>query len=197
MPRTLKSVSKPAALLVAGVLTGGVLAGSLTAYAADSTPSPSASTSASAPDRVAEKALTGDTKSKVEAAVLAAYPGATIERTETDSDGVYESHVTTADGEQLVVQVGDDFAVTGTQQGGHGHGRGPGGGAGEQALTGDTKSKVEAAVLVEYPGATIERSETDNGGVYEAHITTADDEQLTVLVDEDFAVTGTQQAGGR
>jgi hypothetical protein len=47
--------------------------------------------------------------------VLAKYPAATIERTETDSDGVYESHIVTADGEHVIVGVDKDFAVTGTQ----------------------------------------------------------------------------------
>ena len=48
------------------------------------------------------------------------------------------------------------------------------------------------AVLAEYPDATIERVETDSDGVYEAHIVTTDDERLTVEVDEDFAITGTE-----
>jgi hypothetical protein len=59
--------------------------------------------------------LIGTTRSKVEAAVLAKYPGATIERTETDSDGVYESHITTKDGQHLTVEVNKDFTVTGTE----------------------------------------------------------------------------------
>ncbi|MCW2617852.1 MAG: hypothetical protein JWR28_1001, partial [Modestobacter sp.] len=74
----------------------------------------------SQPQRSDEQLLTGDTKTQVEAAVLAKYPGATIERTESDSDGVYESHVVTTDGQHLIVQVGADFAVTGTDSGGHG-----------------------------------------------------------------------------
>ena len=41
-------------------------------------------------------------------------------------------------------------------KGGRGHG-----GRGETALTGDTKTKVEAAVLAKYPGATIVRTETN------------------------------------
>jgi hypothetical protein len=80
-----------------------------------------------------------------------------------------------------------------------GDGRGPGGhhgggpGAGEEPLTGDTADSVEAAVLEEYPDATIERLETDSDGVYEAHITTADGEGVTVELDDSFAVTGTEQ----
>ena len=60
-----------------------------------------------------ETLLTGTTKTKVEAAVKAKYPGATIERTETDSDGVYESHITTSDGQHLTVEVNKSFVVTG------------------------------------------------------------------------------------
>ena len=60
-----------------------------------------------------ETPLTGDTKSKVEAAVLAAYPNATVERTETNADGSapYESHIKTSAGKELEVHVTKDFAV--------------------------------------------------------------------------------------
>ena len=114
-------------LVVAGVVGGGLLTSTLVASAADPTPSTvtssaAASTIADAPDRSDrsrpmrsdEELLTGDAKSKVETAVLATYAGATIERTESDSGGVYESHVVTADGERLTVLVDADFAVTGT-----------------------------------------------------------------------------------
>ena len=120
-------------LVAAGALAGGILAGTLSASAdTGTTAAPSTSTGDSAvdpsqPQRPDEQLLTGDTKAKVESAVLAAYPGATIERTETDSDGVYESHVVTSDGQHLIVQVSEDFSVTGTQTGGPGGGHGPGG----------------------------------------------------------------------
>jgi hypothetical protein len=70
-----------------------------------------------------EHLLSGTTASKVRAAALAKYPKATIQRVETDSDGVYEAHIVTADGQQVIVAVGKDFTVTGTDSGG-----GPGGG---------------------------------------------------------------------
>ena len=66
----------------------------------------------------------------------------------------------------------------------------------EELLTGETAEQVTEAVLAEYPEATIQRVETDSGGVYEAHIVTTDDERLTVLVDEDFEITGTEEHGG-
>jgi hypothetical protein len=134
---TWRRVAGGGGLLVAGAVAGGILAGTLSANAA--TPAPTATPSSgesstsrppadpSKPQRSDEQLLTGDTKSKVEAAVLAKYPGATIERTETDSDGVYESHVVTSAGQATIVQVGKDFTVTGTQAGGPGgHGGAPG-----------------------------------------------------------------------
>uniref|UniRef100_UPI00197D342A hypothetical protein n=1 Tax=Pseudomonas viridiflava TaxID=33069 RepID=UPI00197D342A len=68
-----------------------------------------------------ETPLTGTTAAKVKAAALAKYPGATVERLESDSDGVYEAHRTTKAGDEVAVQVDKSFAVTGTETG-HGHG---------------------------------------------------------------------------
>ena len=67
-------------------------------------------------------------------------------------------------------------------------GRGPG--AGETPLTGDTKDKVEAAVLAKYPGATIVRTETngDSAAPYESHIKTSAGQELEVHVSKDFTV---------
>src|SRR3954449_12747813 len=140
-----------------------------------------------------ETALTGTTAAKVKAAALAKYPGATVERVETDSDGVYEAHLTTRAGDEITVQVNKSFTVTGTETGGHG---GHGGHGNETALTGTTATKVKAAALAKYPGATIERLETDSDGVYEAHLTTKAGDEITVQVDKSFAVTGTQTSGG-
>jgi hypothetical protein len=116
-----------AALLAGGLVAGGALTGALTA-SADPTPSPGTSGYAapnaggqgapvdeSKSQRPDEKLLTGDTADKVKAAALAKYPGATIQRVETDSDGVYEAHLTTSAGERVTVEVGKDFAVTGNE----------------------------------------------------------------------------------
>jgi hypothetical protein len=65
----------------------------------------------------------------VKAAALAKYAGATIVRLEADSDGVYQAHVTTKSGSDLIVQAGKDFTVTGTQTGGGGDHDGDGPGA--------------------------------------------------------------------
>lgn len=67
----------------------------------------------------------------------------------------------------------------------------------EEILTGDTATKVEAAVKAAQPGATIERMETDaDGATYEAHITKADGTRATVLLDANFKVTGTEEGRG-
>ncbi|MGZ4624651.1 MAG: hypothetical protein ACXVGD_22310 [Blastococcus sp.] len=125
-----------AGLIASGVVAGGILAGTFSASAAETGTATSGGTGTSTaqpsqdqsqPQRSDEKLLTGDTKTKVEAAVMAKYPGATIERTETDSDGVYESHIITTAGNHVIVQVGKAFTVIGTQTGGPGGGHGPGG----------------------------------------------------------------------
>ena len=73
-----------------------------------------------------ETLLTGTVADKVTAAAKAKEPGATIERVETDAEGVYEAHMVRADGTHIIVQIGKDFAVTAVQTGGPGGG-GPGG----------------------------------------------------------------------
>jgi len=134
--------ARPAAVGAAGLLAGGLLAGTLTASAEDSTGTDGGSGSAgtaapagpgnldpSQPQRTDEELLTGSVAGKVEAAALVKYPRATVERTETDSDGVYEAHLVTASGSRLTVEVGKDFTVTGTEAHGGVWG-GPGGGPG-------------------------------------------------------------------
>jgi hypothetical protein len=73
----------------------------------------------SQPQRSDEQLLTGTDAEKAKAAALAKYPGATIQRVETDSDGVYEAHLITADGKRVTVEMDKDFKVTGEEA----HGR--------------------------------------------------------------------------
>ncbi len=128
---------RSAAMIGGGLVAGGILAGTLAANAAtgdtaaaatsyseaaggatEAPPggAPTGNSDPSQPQRSDEQLLTGDTATKVTDLVEAKYPDATIQRVETDSDGVYEAHIVTADGEQLIVQVGEDFSITGTQQ---------------------------------------------------------------------------------
>jgi hypothetical protein len=136
------------------VVAGGVLAGTLTASATD-TPSPTTTATTqgeaptnpnpgdpSKPQRSDETLLTGTTAAKVKAAVLAKYPGATIVRVETDSDGVYEAHITKADGSQVAIEVDKSFAVTGVEQGGPGGGHGDHDGDGPDASSSTSGSST-------------------------------------------------------
>lgn len=79
-------------------------------------------TDPSKPMRSDETLLTGDVAAKVTAAAKAKEPTATIERVETDSDGVYEAHMVRADGTHIIVQIDKSFAVTNVQVGGGGPG---------------------------------------------------------------------------
>ena len=129
-----------AALAVGGLLVGGILAGTLTAYAANQNsaanqngaygvanqrgaygaktgPRHGGNVDESKSQRPDEQLLTGDTATKVRTAALAKYPGATILRVETDSDGVYEAHLTTTDGMRVTVEVDKAFKVTGEESG--------------------------------------------------------------------------------
>lgn len=143
----------PVALVAGGLVLGGILVGTLSANAATGasegprSPASSYSSSGSAApgqrgaavdesksQRSDEKLLTGSTADKVRAAALAKYPGATILRVETDSDGVYEAHLTTSAGKRVTVEVGSDFTVTGEEAAGPGGG--PGGGTGGSGRAG-------------------------------------------------------------
>jgi len=129
-----------AALAVGGMLIGGILVGTLTASAANKGGTATQNGAYGAPSwnggyggpagprhggnvdesksqRPDEHLLTGDTATKVRAAALARYPGATVLRVETDSDGVYEAHLTTTDGRRVTVEVDKAFKVTGEEAG--------------------------------------------------------------------------------
>jgi ABC-type glycerol-3-phosphate transport system substrate-binding protein len=119
MSKRTKLVAAGGSLVLAGFVGGAALA--VTGSASAVTDAVTGSSRNAGSD---EKPLTGTTADKVTAAVNAKYPGATIQRVETDSEGVYEAHIVTSSGEELTVQVDKDFAVTGTESGGPGHDRG-------------------------------------------------------------------------
>jgi hypothetical protein len=134
MSKRTKLAAAGGTLVLAGFAAGAATAvtGSASAVGDALTGS---SSSASPGGRTGEEPLTGTTAQRVTDAVEAEYPNATIERVETDSEGVYEAHIVTSAGEELIVQVGEDFTITGTEAGGHGHrgpcdGDGPGAGPG-------------------------------------------------------------------
>jgi uncharacterized membrane protein YkoI len=177
------------------------LGGSALADARDNTTTSGSSTTPSQtrPAPRDRQPLSSDIAAKVKAAALAKVPGATV--LETESGGPYgtpyHAHVKTSDGKLEVVLVDASFTATAVQADQRGGGRGgpggPGGRGGHKAetpLTGDTKTKVEAAVLAKYPGASIVRTETntDSSAPYESHIKTSAGKELEVTVSKDFAV---------
>ena len=131
--------------LVGSTLVGGALGAAMlngTANAAESTTSATDSTAASTPaapapgghrgdgnfdpskgghvgqNGVTETLLTGDTAEKVKAAALAAVPGGTIERVETDAESSpYEAHMTKADGSHVTVKVDSNYSVITVENG--------------------------------------------------------------------------------
>jgi hypothetical protein len=130
------------------VAAAGLAFGAASLASADETPSPTTTTQGtggqppghpgksgdrasngntdpSKPMRSDEQLLTGDTAAKITAAAKAKEPTATIERVETDSDGVYEAHMVRPDGTHITVQIDASFAVTNIQEGGAGGGHGP------------------------------------------------------------------------
>ena len=110
--------------------TGSTVAA--TSGSGSSTPAPSTGAAATPPpagggrapagphtaNGITEVVLTGDTATKVEAAVKAAYPDASIQRMETDAEGAtYEAHITKADGSDATVKLDASFTVTSTVAG--------------------------------------------------------------------------------
>jgi hypothetical protein len=118
-------------LLAAGVISGGVLASALSA-SASSTPAAGGSTAPSVssgdartpgpggaqPVRSDEKSIPSATAATLRAAALKAVPGGAVYRIETDAgDGVYEAHMTKADGSLVTVKFDKNLTVTKVESG--------------------------------------------------------------------------------
>jgi hypothetical protein len=106
---------------------------------------PNGNTDPSKPMRSDEQLLTGDALAKVTAAAKAKEPSATIERVETDSDGVYEAHMVRADGTHITVQVDNGFAVTNVEEGGPNGSGGPGSGGDHDGVDGDSAQQTPSS----------------------------------------------------
>jgi hypothetical protein len=117
-------------LLAAGVISGGVLASALSASASTSAASGSTASSASSGDarapgpggaqpvRSDEKSVPSAAAAALRAAALKAVAGGTVYRIETDAgDGVYEVHMTKADGSLVTVKFDKNLKVTKVESG--------------------------------------------------------------------------------
>jgi uncharacterized membrane protein YkoI len=107
--------------LVAALVGGGAYLAMGYPVIASSTGSQSSTDSAKGGHQangITEQLLTGTTATRVKNAVLAANPGATVNRVETDAEGaVYEAHITKADGSRATVKLDGSFNITATQAG--------------------------------------------------------------------------------
>jgi hypothetical protein len=126
--------------VVTGALALGAAAGAAGIANAASSGSSASPTQAAAPDFAAngspgqppggqnparmsrgpgETVLTGAAASKARAAALAAVPGATVIRVETDSaaGAAYEAHLRKSDGTYVTVKLDNGFHVTATESG--------------------------------------------------------------------------------
>jgi uncharacterized membrane protein YkoI len=196
---TIRRTAMAVAAVGALGLGGSAIAGAADGNGSSSANGTSSATQTQTPDhaRGPRQPLSADAAAKVKAAALAKVPGATVLETEAGgpNGSAYHAHIRTSDGTLEVVLVDASFSATAVKaDDGRGGGHRGGHGA-ETPLTGDTKSKVEVAVLAKYPGATIERTETNTDGSapYESHIKTSAGTELEVHVSKDFAVTDAQQ----
>ena len=107
----------------AAVITGGALTAAAMPAMAEASPSTVSEAGGHQGKGIIEEELVGDVAAKVEAAVLAEYPDATIQRLENDAEGdAYEAHILQADGTRATVKLDDTFTVTGLETGKHGGG---------------------------------------------------------------------------
>ena len=107
------------------------------------------------PVRSDEKAVSAADAAKLKAAALAAVPGGTVYRVETDAgDGAYEAHMTKADGTRVTVKFDKNFAVIGVEDGmgkgdpapaGAANGTSPQGGSASQGAAPSTSSSSSSA----------------------------------------------------
>src|SRR5262249_18474188 len=131
LSRKRKWLMTGATALGLAVGAAGVAGAATTAATSSGSTGSASSASTSRPDPATlkngpgETVLTGTTADKVKAAALAAVPGATVIRVETDSAGSpYEAHLKKSDGTYVTVKVDASFKVTATESG---FGAGPGG----------------------------------------------------------------------
>jgi uncharacterized membrane protein YkoI len=183
-----------------GAGVGALTLGAVTfASAENTTPSPSSTSQSQQFDGkrggMNETPLTGADAEKATAAALAAVPGGTVIRVETDSDGTYEAHVSKTDGTEVEVKMDKDFNVTSVEDFVGRGGRGPG--MNETPLTGADAEKATAAAKAKFPDGTVLRVETDADGTYEAHVRKADGTEVEVKMDKDFNVTSVEEFTGR
>jgi uncharacterized membrane protein YkoI len=128
MPNTIRKTATTVVALGALALGGSALANAATSNSTTANSGTPSAASGQAPTNggrhvgangKTEQPLDAADTAKVKAAALKKLPGATIERVETNVDGggVYEAHVTKADGSQATVLLDSSFNVTTVEAG--------------------------------------------------------------------------------
>ena len=156
-----------------------------------STAAPSFPAHGTAAHENAEKAVTGDTATKAQAAAVKAVGTGTAGAVTTDFNGNgYEVTVTKADGSTVEIHLDNSFTV---MQGPGGFG-GPGHGTAahenaEKTVTGDAATKAQAAAVKAVGSGTAGAVTTDfNGNGYEVTVTKSDGSTVEIHLDSSFAV---------
>jgi hypothetical protein len=104
------------AALIAALAGGGALAAASSAPSGAERSVQNTAKGGHQANGITEELLTGTTADRVRDAAIAANPGATVLRVETDAEGaVYEAHITKADGTSATVKLDDTFTVTATE----------------------------------------------------------------------------------
>src|SRR4029077_9289500 len=179
MTRKTWKTSAGAAALVACALAGATVALGARSTTKTGTTTSTGSTTTTKKAHEPETALTGDVLARVKAASVAKVGGtvdsATTENDSSNSNALYEAHVTKTDGTHVTVILDGAFNVVSVESGHGGHpGRHHGhGGNGETALTGDTAAKAKAAAVAKEGGtadlATTETDSSNSAAAYEVH----------------------------
>ena len=136
-----------------------------------------------------EELLTGTVADQVTAAALAAVPGGTIDRVETDDgEAAYEAHTTDADGNRVTVTFDESFNVLATEAGGgRGDHDGERGDHDHAPLDPAVAEQVTAAAQLAVPGGTVTKVEQEDAG-FEAHVIGTDGVEVEVYFDADMNV---------
>jgi hypothetical protein len=115
--------------------------------------------------------------------LIGLFVGITLTKNEVSNNAVNTTKTTAGTNQNTQTSPTDQLNQT----------RGGTNGFSEEQLAGDTAEKVKAAVLTAVPGGTILRMETDaQGAAYEAHVAKSDGSQVTVKLDSDYNVVGTE-----
>lgn len=142
-------------------------------------------------------------RERADKAALAETGGGTVTDTELDDEqSRYEVEVTLDDGNQVDVQLDEDFDVVSTETDGpdgdgddDGDDDRDGDDTDDRALSAADREQAERAALAETGGGTVTSTEADDLTGYEVEVRQADGTEVDVHLDESFEVVSTRTDG--